>query len=549
MSDLHFLGAAEAGRLIQTRRLSPVELIDAFLKRIEAVDETIHSYVKVLADQAISAARAAEAEIMSGGWRGPLHGLPYGLKDNFFTKGIRTTAGSRLMRDNVPSRDATVHSRLAGAGAILLGKLNTYEFGTGTGDGLFELPFPPARNPWNTACFTGGSSTGVGTAVAAGTVTFGLGTDTGGSVRLPAQACGIIGLKPTYGLVSRAGILPNCFSLDHVGPLAWTVEDAALALQAIAGSDPDDPTSATVAVGDYSRDLHAGIRGLRVGVVRRFHERDIASDPAIGKAFDVALDVLADLGAQLIELDPPVSLQDFRSCSRILNTAESYAIHEQDFLERRAEMGEALRDKLIAGACVSAADYLRAQRWRRQLAGLVDGLFDGCDTVVCCGATRRPPRFDDREGIIAFTTESAMATFNISGHPALSICNGFTDEGLPLGMQIAGRLFDEAMVLRVGAAYERATAWRHVRPACMAADPTRATETPGRHADSVTLAPEDAAAARALARRLGLTAPTPRELARFAAQLRSIEATARQLPERLPKHTEPLAVFRAEVAQ
>ena len=542
--ELHFLGAAEAGRLIQARKLSPVELVDAFLRRIDAVDDTVHSYVTVLADQATAAARAAEAEIMSGGWRGPLHGLPYGLKDNFYTKGIRTTAGSRLTQDDVPSRDAAVHSRLAAGGAILLGKLSTYEFGTGSGDGLFELPFPPARNPWNTACFTGGSSTGVGAAVAAGTAMFGLGTDTGGSVRLPAQACGVVGLKPTYGLVSRAGILPNCFSLDHVGPLAWTVEAAALALQAIAGSDRDDPASATVTVGDYVRDLHAGISGLRIGVVRRFHERDVAADPAIGKAFDAALTVLADLGAQLIELDPPVSLQDFRNCLRILNTAESYAIHEQDFLERRAEMGAPLRDKLIAGACVSAADYLKAQRWRRQLAHLVDGWFGGCDAVVCCGATRRAARFDDRAAIVAFTTESAMAVFNLSGHPALSICNGFTDH-LPLGMQIAGRRFDEATVLRIGAAYECATAWRQTRPACAATDPLRPDAAP----ETETAPPpaEDAAVARALARRLGIANPTPQEVARFAARSRSIEATARQLPERLPKDIEPLAVFRPEV--
>ena len=524
--ELHFLGAAEAGRLIQARKLSPVELVDAFLRRIDAVDATVHSYITVLADQATAAARAAEAEIVSGGWRGPLHGLPYGLKDNFYTKGIRTTAGSRLTQDDVPSRDAAVHSRLAAGGAILLGKLSTYEFGTGTGEGLFELPFPPARNPWNTACFTGGSSTGVGAAVAAGTAMFGLGTDTGGSVRLPAQACGVVGLKPTYGLVSRAGILPNCFSLDHVGPLAWTVEDAALALRAIAGTDPDDPASATVTVGDYARDLHTGISGLRIGVLRRFHERDVAADPAIGKAFDAAIAVLTDLGAQLIELDPPVSLQDFRNCMRILNTAESYAIHEQDFLERRAEMGAPLRDKLIAGACVSAADYLKAQRWRRQLAHLVDGWFAGCDAVVCCGATRRAPRFDDCAGIVAFTTESAMAAFNISGHPALSICNGFTDDRLPLGMQIAGRWFDETTVLRVGAAYERATAWRQTRPACAATDPPRLDTAP--EAGTAPPAAEDAAVASALARRLGIANPTPQELGTLRGAIRSIEAAARQ---------------------
>ena len=461
---LHFLTIAEAGRLIRARELSPVELVEAFLRRIDQVDAQIHSYITIVAEPARAAALQAEAEIMAGGWRGPLHGIPYGLKDNFFTRGIRTTAASRLMLDHVPEVDATVHARLRDAGAILLGKLNTYEYGTGTGAVHFDLPFEPARNPWDVARFTGGSSTGPGAAVAAGTAMAALGSDTGGSVRLPAAGCGVVGLKPTYGRVSRAGVQPNCYTQDHIGPLTWTVEDAALMLQAIAGFDAADPACADLEVPDFTAGLGAGVAGLRIGVIRRFHLRDIAAESAIVAGFDAAVDIFRGLGANIVELEIEAGLEDFRACSRIINSSESYSIHERDFHERHAEMGRALRDKMMSGVFIRAADYLRAMRWRRELAAALDHVIASCDAVLCCGATRVAPRFDDQEGVVAFTAQSAMAAFNLSGHPALSICNGFTSEGLPLNMQIAGRFWDEAMVLRVAAAYECATPWRARRP-------------------------------------------------------------------------------------
>ena len=237
-TSLCFLTIEEAARLISRREISPVDLVAAFLARIEAVDGALATYITVCAEAALASARSAEAEIMRGSYRGPLHGIPYGLKDNFMVRGVRATANSHLMRDHVADHDATAHRRLQDAGAILLGKLGTYEYGTGDGDDLFELPFAPTRNPWDPRCFPGGSTIGGGASVAAGTAMLALGTDTTGSVRLPAAACGAAGLKPTYGLVSRAGVLPNCYSLDCVGPIAWTARDAGLALRAIAGARP-----------------------------------------------------------------------------------------------------------------------------------------------------------------------------------------------------------------------------------------------------------------------------------------------------------------------
>lgn len=463
-SKLHFLTIAEASRLIAARKLSPVELVEAYLARIARIDTRLHSYITVLIDSARAAARDAEAAIMRGERRGPLHGIPYGLKDNFYTRGIRTTAASRLMLDHVPDVDATAHARLRDAGAILLGKLNTYEYGTGTGAVHFDLPFEPARNPWDLARFTGGSSTGPAAAVAAGTVMAALGSDTGGSVRLPAAGCGVVGLKPTYGRVSRAGVQPNCWTQDHIGPLTWTVEDAAMLLQAIAGFDAADPACADRPVPDFSADLAKGVAGLRLGVIRRFHTRDVTAEPAIIAGIDAAIEIFRGLGATIVELEIEIGLNDFRACSRIVNASESYSIHERDFVERHAEMGRALRDKMMGGVFLRAADYLRAMRWRREMTAALDATMARCDAILCCGATRIAPRFDDGEAVVAFTGQSAMAAFNLSGHPALSLCNGFSPEGMPLNLQIAGKFWDEATVLRVAAAYEQVTPWRDRRP-------------------------------------------------------------------------------------
>jgi len=402
-TPLHHLTVAEAGRHIAGGTLSPVALVDAFLARIEAVDLRVHSYITVTTDRARAAAQAAERELRAGRRRGPLHGIPFAVKDNYHVAGVPTTAASRLMLDYVPDATATAVARLEQAGAILLGKLNTWELGTGSGMVTDDLPFPVARNPWDTDRLTGGSSTGAAAGVAAGTAMFALGSDTGGSIRLPAAACGVAGLKPTYGRVSRAGCLPNCWSLDHNGPLAWTVEDAALVLRAIAGEDPADPTSADAAVPDY------------------------------------------------------------RHASRVINWGESFSMHERDFMERRHLMGESLREKMMCGFLLRAADFIAAQRQRRTLAEATDAVMRTCDALLLPGAFHLAPRLDEPSTIPAYTADNACSVFNLTGHPAISVCTGFKD-GLPLSAQVAGRWFDEATVLRVAQAYERATPWRDRRP-------------------------------------------------------------------------------------
>ncbi len=464
MSALYHLTISEAGRLIAAHKLSPVELVDALLARIDSVDEDLHSYITVVAEEARVTARVAEKEIMAGRHRGPLHGIPYGLKDNFNTKGIRTTAASRLMLDFVPDEDATLHARLRSAGAILLGKLNTWEFGTGTGVVQADLPFPLARNPWDNTRFSGGSSTGPGVAVAAGTAIAALGSDTGGSVRIPAAACGLVGFKPTYGRLSRAGILPNSFSLDHPGTLTWTTADAAILMQPLAGYDVADPSTVDRPVPNFALDLGLGIKGLRVGVIRRFHQKDVVATPEIIAAIDAALSILVDLGAELVELDLPIALKDYRLCTRIIGSVESLSAHEDDFKERRQLMGRALSDKLMSAHFIGATDYLKAVRWRRELALKTDAAIASCDAVVCAGTLRLTPRIDDVAGMKDYVMGSAMHVFNATGHPALALCIGFDSNGMPLTMQIIGRYFDEKTVLRVAASYEAATPWRAHRP-------------------------------------------------------------------------------------
>ncbi|WP_427184088.1 amidase [Bordetella bronchialis] len=463
-AELHFLSVAEAARLLQARKLSPVELVDAFLARIDAVDDRLHSYLLVMAEQARAAARAAEQDIMAGRWRGPLHGIPYAVKDNYYTRGVRTCAASRLLLDHVPDHDAAAIERLRDAGAILLGKLNTWEYGTGTGAVHFDLPFEPARNPWNLAHFTGGSSTGSGASVAAGTAMAALGSDTGGSVRLPAAACGLQGMKATYGRVSRHGILPNCYTLDVPGPLTWTVEDSALFLRAMAGHDPRDPASARVAVPDFVAGLEAGVRGMTIGIVRDLGREGDGLDEANRAGLEDMARVLAAQGARIVEVVLPAGVADYRQASSVINWTESLSIHESDFMARASEMGQALRDKMMSGFMTRAVDYLAAQRRRRELAAATDALIRSVDALILPCAFHTAPPIDDFDRVKAYTTDTACPPFNMSGHPAMAVCTGFDAAGLPTNAQIAGRYFDEATVLRVARAHERATQWRERRP-------------------------------------------------------------------------------------
>jgi aspartyl-tRNA(Asn)/glutamyl-tRNA(Gln) amidotransferase subunit A len=465
-TELFNLSASEAGRLLLRRKLSPVELVDAFLARIEAVDEKVKSYLLVTADIARDQAKTAEADIMAGRWRGPLHGIPYGVKDNYYTRGIRTCAGSKLMIDHVPEYDATVVEKLNASGAIMLGKLNTWEYGTGAGTGKmhFDLPYPPACNPWDLDRFTGGSSTGSGASVAAGTAMVAMGSDTTGSVRLPAAACGLQGMKPTYGRISRHGILPNCYSLDTPGALTWTVEDSALMLRTVAGYDKCDPASAKRDVPDYLANLNLGVRGLTIGVIRDFGPDADEIAPSNRNGLEDMVRVLSEQGAHVVELFLPADLPAYRQVTSVINCTESLSIHERDFMDRAADMGVSLREKMMAGFMTRAVDYLAAQRRRRELTLSLDALVRSADALILPCALQVAPPFDDPERLGAFTTQSACATFNVSGHPAMSVCTGFDADGLPTNAQIAGRWFDEATVLRVARAYERGTQWRARRP-------------------------------------------------------------------------------------
>src|SRR5215469_559327 len=365
-TDLHFLTIAEAARLIEHRQLSPVELTQALLDRIAAIDPQLNAYLLVTADQALDQARIAEAEIMAANYRGPMHGIPFALKDIYCTAGIRTTSHSRTRADYVPDFDATTVAKLRQAGAVLLGKLATHEFAHGGPS--FDLPWPPARNPWNPEHFTGGSSSGAGAAIAAGLVPAAMGSDTGGSIRGPAALCGIVGLKPTYGLVSRAGVYANSFTFDHAGPMTWTVEDCAILLQAIAGHDPKDPASADCPIPDYRAALTGDIRGLRIGIVRHLYEDDNTVTPEVRAALEEAYAVFRSLGATLedVRMRPAA---DYYAVKITIAESEQYAIHEEELRTRPVDFGADFLGRALPAVLYSGADYVQAQRERRLMLG------------------------------------------------------------------------------------------------------------------------------------------------------------------------------------
>lgn len=451
---------AEAAGLIERRELSPVELTKACLARIAALDDKISSFLLTRPEAALAEAAAAEQEIMSGRYRGPLHGIPIGLKDIFNTAGIRTTAHSKILIDNVPGEDAVTTRLLAEAGTILLGKLATHEFAMGGPS--FDLPWPPARNPWNPEHFTGGSSSGTAAAVAAGLILGGSGSDTGGSIRSPSAYCGVTGIKPTYGRVSRRGVIPLAYSLDHVGPLAWTTEDCAILLQAMAGHDPHDPASAKVPVPDYRAALRPDLRGIRVGVVRHFFETDHRIGDEGRAAIDAALGVMRDLGAELreVRLSP---LQDYGACGWIILFAESWAVHQNMMRKRFLDYGRMMRNRVVLGAFLSSADYIEALRLRGQLAREMDEAMRDVDVLVSAVTPEDAPRLEEKTSYESFQ-RPLMMPFNVTGQPAMAVRCGLSRRGLPLGLQIAGKPFEEGTVLRVGHAYELATPWRSMRP-------------------------------------------------------------------------------------
>ncbi len=448
---------AGMGRQLRSGQVTSEALTRAALDRVAAVDGALHAFITITAERALEDARRADAAFAAGQDAGPMQGIPYALKDIYDTAGIRTTCHSRLLEHNVPAADCAVAQKLAAGGGVLLGKLATHEFAIGGPS--FDLPFPPARNPWNPDCITGGSSSGSGAAVAAGAVRMAMGSDTGGSIRGPAAYCGTVGIKPTYGRVSRRGVFPLSYTLDHAGPLTRSVMDAAITLRVIAGHDPLDPASADEPVDDYLSGLEGGVSGLRLGVPRAFFAAAPATAPDMLAAFDRACHALREAGATVEDVTLP-DYALFNACGRAILAAEAFAVHESDLRSRLAEYGAITQQRLLLGACVTGPDLVQAFRARRELTDTVNGTLGRYDALLTASALAEAPRFDavpdpNRSAIAPMQTIS----FNVTGHPALSVPTGKGTTGLPLSLQVVGRPFDEAMVLRVARAIELATGW------------------------------------------------------------------------------------------
>ena len=464
--DLTSLTVAQLAQRIRSREVSPVEVADAFLRRIEAVEPILNAFITRLDDHARRAAATAEAEIMAGEYRGPLHGIPVGLKDLFWTQGIRTTSGSMLDVEFVPTEDAEVASRLKAAGAYCIGKLHMTEFAF---DGTSRNHhYGPARNPWDTARMAGGSSSGSGVAVASGEAPIALGTDTGGSVRVPAALCGVTGFKPTYGLISRYGVTPLSWSMDHVGPLARTVEDAALALNVLAGHDPRDQASIDAPIQDYTRDLERGVKGLRIGVPREFVWDMV--DREVRRAFDDAMKALESLGATVEDVSIP-DLELINPAGSIVQTSEAATIHRPRLLSSGDRYDPVIRRRFESGLFVPAEAYLTAQRVRARCRQNILDTLESVDLLAAPTTSIAAPLIEQERievnGQEVSTREAVLRItriFSAAGLPAISVPCGFTESRLPIGLQLVGKPLADSTVLQAANSYQMATAWRLERP-------------------------------------------------------------------------------------
>jgi aspartyl-tRNA(Asn)/glutamyl-tRNA(Gln) amidotransferase subunit A len=465
-TDLHFLTIAQLSWMIRARSISPVELTQACIARVKALDGQLNSFILLLEEQALTEARRAEAEIAAGRWKGPLHGIPIGLKDIYNTAGIATTGHSALLQNHVPAEDATSVKLLRSAGAVILGKLSAWEFAIGGSS--FDLPWPPARNPWNTGLDPSGSSSGSAVAVAAGLVPGTMGSDTGGSIRGPAAWCGIAGHKPTYGLISRRGILPLSFSLDHAGPMCWTAEDCALMMQALAVHDPLDATSVDPGQLDFSAGIGKSIAGLRIGVVRHFFEADVTCEPEVLASFEATSKALEQAGATLRDVTLS-SFSEYNAVGGLISRSEAYAVHESSLRESPELYGEYSRYRLMGGALVRAADYINAMRHRARLVAEATKIMEEVDLLIypTSRQTAAPLGEDTR---IGGQQPFFNRVFNVTGGPALSVCNGFSATGLPISLHIGGRAFEDGLVLQIGDAVERLMGTRNRRPAIAVSD-------------------------------------------------------------------------------
>jgi aspartyl-tRNA(Asn)/glutamyl-tRNA(Gln) amidotransferase subunit A len=461
MVELEFLSVQSASALIKAKQVSPVELTRVCLDRIDALNPSLNAFITVTADAALAEARVAEREVQRGEWRGPLHGIPLALKDMIDTAGTRTTGASALFKDRIPLVDAEVVTRLRSAGAVLLGKLNMQEFAYGG----TSVPshYGPVFNPWDIKRIAGGSSGGSAAAVAAGLCYGTLGSDTGGSIREPAAFCGIVGLKPTYGRVSNRGVIPLASSLDHVGPLTRTVADAAIMLQAIAGYDPHDTTSADRSIENYLEPIPHGLGRLRIGTPRDFFYADI--HPEVQAAVNNALEVLTALGAETRDVSLEVSMD------RTVFRAEAFAYHAE-YIAKTPELylPETLA-KLRLGASIDAQSYIRARRHLDELRRNAANVFSTVDLLATPTTPVPAPRTSDYpstfDGVLAFEGSSILRNtrpFNMFGLPTMTIPCGMTSDGLPIGLQIAGPPWQERRVFMLAQAFQMATDWHKRLP-------------------------------------------------------------------------------------
>ncbi len=538
MADhIHDITLAEASVLIKARKLSPVEYTQALLARTDALEPQLNAYVTRTSQAAMEAARGAEAEIARGNWRGPLHGVPFAVKDIYDTAGVLTSGHSRICMDRVPAKDATAVAKLRAAGAILLGKLATHEFAHGGPS--FDLPWPPARNPWNTAHFTGGSSSGSAAALAAGLVPASLGSDTGGSIRGPAGLCGLAGMKPTYGLVSRAGVLPNSYSYDHCGPMARTAEDCALILNAIAGYDPADPASAARSI-DFTGNLSDGVKGARIGVIRHFWEEDLALPAELPAALEDAISLYRRMGATIddVRLRP---LQSYSDVKIITAESELFSLHLPELIARPEQFGQDFRARSLAACLFTAEDYVRASRDRRSILDEMRALYQRYDLFLTANLSAAP-RLDRHDTLAFWKRPSLNAPFNCTGGPALAVLCGFTSDGLPLSMQLAGKPFDDARVLGAAHAFEQATDFHKRRPTLIAGTPAGAITPRPWLPDTSAVDPTIRSQTENAATRCGLRLP-----AQFLEELVAVAPLAMAMARRLgrdhPYETEVASVF------
>jgi aspartyl-tRNA(Asn)/glutamyl-tRNA(Gln) amidotransferase subunit A len=456
--DLTGLTLREASDLIRAKKASPVDLTNACLARIERANPTLNCFITVTADSALEQAREAEAEIARGKWRGPLHGIPIALKDLFDTAGVKTTAGSGVFKDRIPAEDAEVVRRLKLAGSVLLGKTNMQEFAFG-GTSLISY-FGAVRNPWELGHIAGGSSGGSAAAVAAELCYGALGSDTAGSVRLPASHCGIAGLKPTYGLVSIRGVVPLSWSLDHVGPLARTVADTAILLQAIAGYDEQDTTTEKMHVPDYSVHLGTKVSSVKIGVPREFFFANL--DPEIEASMKAALSVLEKLTAGL--RDVPLQADNMETLRDTVRAAEAYAYH-REYVAKTPELYQPIILKRIqAGANVTTPAYIQGRRDLAEVRRKAEKWIDGVDLIVTPTLPITTAAVDDPHADDILPTVRNTSPFDVNGWPAISVPCGFTSKGFPMGLQIIGPKGNEAVVFQVAHAYEQATEWHKRRP-------------------------------------------------------------------------------------